>query len=175
MFGQMETRPRGLYLDCTSMDDPVLVSSDYGNDDRYTNSSPQGGEPVAVAWDSENSSTVRKDGVDGLSLVGRALKDRNVSKRASNIIMASWRSGTKKQYSTHIKKWFSYCDKRKVNHFQTDLNSVLDFLSELFENGNSYSAVNTARSALSAIGIIIDGFAVGSHPLVVRFMKGVYN
>ena len=52
---------------------------------------------------------------------------------------------------------------------------MLDFLSELFENGNSYSAVNTARSALSAIGIIIDGFAIGSHPLVVRFMKGVYN
>lgn len=52
---------------------------------------------------------------------------------------------------------------------------MLDFLSELYENGSSYSAINTARSSLSAIGIIIDGFAVGSHPLVIRFMKGVYN
>ena len=25
------------------------------------------------------------------------------------------------------------------------------------------------------MGIVIDGFAVGSHPLVIRFLKGVYN
>lgn len=35
--------------------------------------------------------------------------------------------------------------------------------------------MNTARSALSAIGLVFDGVSVGSHPLVIRFMKGVYN
>lgn len=34
--------------------------------------------------------------------------------------------------------------------------------------------MNTARSALSSI-IAIDGTAEGCHPLVARFMKGVYN
>lgn len=28
---------------------------------------------------------------------------------------------------------------------------------------------------MSAIGLIFDGFAVGAHPLVIRFLKGVYN
>ncbi|MES9884832.1 MAG: hypothetical protein ABW185_28635 [Sedimenticola sp.] len=52
---------------------------------------------------------------------------------------------------------------------------MLDFLTHLFQRGCGYSAINTARSALSATGLIIDGFAVGAHPLVVRYMKGVFN
>ena len=55
------------------------------------------------------------------------------------------------------------------------LNDVLDFLTKLFESVLSYSALNTACSALSAIGIIINGFLVGSHPVVIRYMKGVFN
>ena len=89
--------------------------------------------------------------------------------------MASWRHGTQKQYSTYIKKWVHYCSERQIDKFQTNVNNVLEFLSELFEKNIGYSAINTARSALSAMGIVCDGFSIGSHPLVVRFMKGVYN
>ena len=32
-----------------------------------------------------------------------------------------------------------------------------------------------ARCALSAIGLIKDGFAIGAHPIVIRFMKGIFN
>lgn len=39
----------------------------------------------------------------------------------------------------------------------------------------SYESINTARCALSALGIILDGFAVGQHPLVKRFCKGTLN
>ena len=28
---------------------------------------------------------------------------------------------------------------------------------------------------MSAIGIVTDGFAIGAHPIVIRFMKGVFN
>ena len=45
----------------------------------------------------------------------------------------------------------------------------------LFDNGLSYSSLNTARGALSALGIKLDGTSVGSHALVIRYMKGVYN
>lgn len=45
----------------------------------------------------------------------------------------------------------------------------------LYENGLSYSAINTARSALSAFGIVYDGLSFGVHPVVIRFMKGIYN
>lgn len=39
----------------------------------------------------------------------------------------------------------------------------------------SYSAINTARGALSSLGIRCDGITIGAHPDVVRYMKGVYN
>lgn len=59
------------------------------------------------------------------------------------------------------------------------LAQVLDFLLGLFEGaptskGVGYSAMNTARSALSTI-IFIDGHPVGQHPLVRRFMRSVFN
>lgn len=62
---------------------------------------------------------------------------------------------------------------------QPSLNDVLEFLLHLFNGsdnrgGIGYSALNTARSALSSV-ITIDGHAVGSHPLVCRFMRSVFN
>lgn len=38
-----------------------------------------------------------------------------------------------------------------------------------------YETLNTARSALSSLGIVVDGCRAGNHPLVLRFMKGVFN
>lgn len=48
-------------------------------------------------------------------------------------------------------------------------------MTVLYNNGLSYSSINTARGALSALGIKLDGTSVGSHSLVIRYMKGVYN
>ena len=45
----------------------------------------------------------------------------------------------------------------------------------MYESGVGYSALNTARSALSTIIIFEGGHTVGTHPLVKRYMKGVFN
>lgn len=52
---------------------------------------------------------------------------------------------------------------------------VLMFLTDLFESGLGYSAINTAKSAISAVLCIDDVKTVGSHPEIIRFMKGVYE
>ena len=52
---------------------------------------------------------------------------------------------------------------------------VGNFLAHLFQGGASYSAVNTARSALSAFLPLWDGVSVGSHPHVCRIVKGVFE
>ena len=56
---------------------------------------------------------------------------------------------------------------------QPSLINILDFLTELVDSGLGYSALNTARSALSAC--VINHSSVGNHPLVRRFMKGVFE
>ena len=49
------------------------------------------------------------------------------------------------------------------------------YLTSLYEAGASYSRLNLARSALSTCLDKIDNHNVGTHPLVVRLMKGVYR
>lgn len=55
------------------------------------------------------------------------------------------------------------------------MNIALDFLTELFEEGLSYSTVNTARCALSSLLLPVDNVTFGCQIVVIRFMKGVFN
>lgn len=123
----------------------------------------------------EIPSTKRQTSLNSLSLIRKCYENRNISGKATEIILASWRVGTQKQYVTYIKKWISFCSKKQINSLQADINEVLEFLTELYENGIGYSAMNTARCALSAIGLVRDGFAIGAHPVIIRYMKGVFN
>ena len=50
---------------------------------------------------------------------------------------------------------------------------VINFLGEIFDTGVSYSAVGTARSALSTF-LWLEGKPAGVHPLVCRFLRGVF-
>ena len=55
------------------------------------------------------------------------------------------------------------------------MKEVLSYLADLFKGGLGYSALCTHRSALSTI-ISIPGYGVLSdHPLITRFIKGVFN
>ncbi|ODM90605.1 Transposon Ty3-I Gag-Pol polyprotein [Orchesella cincta] len=53
------------------------------------------------------------------------------------------------------------------------INVILGFLTDLYENGSSYSSMNAARSALSVLLGKVDGVSIGEHPLVVRLLRGV--
>ena len=48
-------------------------------------------------------------------------------------------------------------------------------MTELYSFGCSYDSINSAHSALSSLCNTEDGYTVGTHPLVVKFMTGVYN
>ena len=55
------------------------------------------------------------------------------------------------------------------------MNGAVEFLTFLFGSGLAYSALNTARSAFSAILPLFNGIKFGEHPLVSRFLKGAYE
>ena len=57
----------------------------------------------------------------------------------------------------------------------SSINSARSVLSAMGIVRMSYSSINSPRSVLSAMGIVRDGVSVGSHPIVIRFMKGIYN
>ncbi len=59
---------------------------------------------------------------------------------------------------------------------QATANSVVTFLTSLYESGLSYSSLNVARSSLASFVVLSDSaHTVGTHPLIVRFLKGVFG
>ena len=55
------------------------------------------------------------------------------------------------------------------------MSEVLEFLLGQFESGKQYRTINTIRSAISMTHDEVDGTRIGQHPLVSRFLKGVFN
>lgn len=49
------------------------------------------------------------------------------------------------------------------------------FLYQLFEKNYTYSSINTARSSLSAFVQLDTKDKIGTHPKVVRLLKGMFN
>ena len=69
----------------------------------------------------------------------------------------------------------AFCRERQINCYSPPLREALQFLLGLFNQGLSYSTLNTARSALSTIVTIDGGGSFGSNQIVTRFMKGVFE
>ena len=68
-----------------------------------------------------------------------------------------------------------FCEREKVNSFNPAVNYVIKFLSEIFQGGLGYNAINTAKSAISSLTAMVSNVEIGSNTLVQRFMKGIFN
>ena len=62
-----------------------------------------------------------------------------------------------------------------MDPFSAKVEEVIEFLTSQYNTGVGYETLNTARAALSALGLNFGGFACGSHPLVIRYMKGIFT
>ena len=71
---------------------------------------------------------------------------RNIPRDITDVIMRLWREGTQKQYSVYLWKWDEFCVYRQINSVRTSVYGV--FLHYLVTKGLSYSAVNSALSAI---------------------------
>ena len=123
----------------------------------------------------QDSPSKSKTTASGMSLVRTSLKRTGISEEALNIIMASWRPSTHKQYSTYIKKWQTFCEGNDVDIFSPAVEEVLQFLTKLYQANCGYSSLNTARSALATVVILPGNIRIGDHPLISRFLKGVFQ
>ncbi len=101
-----------------------------------------------------------------------------LSKTAQDLILGSWSSGTTKNYNVYIREWSNFL---AINNISADraINDVMvgiEFLSYLFEHKKfKYSAINSARSALSVFINTGNHLTFGKQDLVVKFMKGVFR
>ena len=112
--------------------------------------------------------------IDSMSCIRKSFSHLHLPAEVAKVVMASWRASTKKQYHTHINKWLDFCRQRQIDPYKPGLTVALQFLHTLHDNELSYSAINTARSALSTILTIEGAKTFGTHPVVSRYLKGVF-
>ena len=110
-----------------------------------------------------------------LACVGKSLKERDISERVSKISLSSWRSSTEKHYQSAWTSFDSWCFEKSEDLISCPVNIVLEFLTDLFNKGLQYRTINTYCSAISKTHLPVDDSLIGSHPLVSRFIAGVFQ
>ena len=160
----------------TGLVDSKLVRQSVPNDKETTDTlQSQSGATQITESTKRTTSNMEQSEPSGVPLIRKSIDRYDLSPSAREILMASWRSGTTKQYQTYLDRWKKYCQEHKVDLFNTVLKHPIEFLVSLYKAGLCYSAINTARSALSAMLICKDGFKFGEHPLVCRYVKVVFE
>ena len=108
--------------------------------------------------------------------ISHCLQGQGFPHRTAEIILQSWRETTKSQYRSYLRCWLHFCYLRKADPLSTSVNLLLSFLTQLFEQGLGYSAINTAKSAVSVfIAACTQQPEPSTHWLISKFLKGVFT
>ena len=84
-------------------------------------------------------------------------------------------SKTYQQYNTYWTRWGQYCLEQEIDSLRPPIGPVVNFLQSCREDHNlGYSAINTARSALSMI-VTCEGVPLSQNEDISTYMKGVKN
>ena len=175
MSPENNTRQSNRSVDSTHLDNATLVDRDTELAHGQTaHSSPiKLTADTAPQWGSSPAATSTTS--NGLQSLRQSFQHRGISNDATAIILQSWSAGTQKQYQPYIAKWHRFCAEREINPYNPPLNIVRNFLVHLHNQDLEYTIINTARNAISAIILPQGTTTIGSHPIISRFMKGIYR
>lgn len=154
------------------LDNTDVVSHALENADQEPNSVTSAREPVDVT-DKERllSPLAQENEISCMFIIRNSLKSKGFSHAATNIILSSWRLSSKAQYGSYIKIWVQFSTQRQINPISPPVEQAIEFLTELYSQGLGYSALNTARSTLSAIILPVNNVVFGHNPYVKRLPK----
>ena len=157
------------------MDNPTMVSylsTEFGKH-TINNGIQRANATGKAKYNTPTSSEIK---INNRSLIRERFCYPGISSDTADIILSSWRDNTRKKYEGILKRWQDFSTRRGENPIYPNINTVLVFLTKLFkENKLQYRTLASIRSALSTT-IIIEGFnTLSDHPLIKRFMKGVFN
>ena len=111
-----------------------------------------------------------------LPFIREILQSTGFSEDIIDVIIASWRPGTRRQYAVYLRKWAVFCAQQQKDPLSPSLQTVLEFLHTLYNSGLSYSSLSVARSALASISFAQGNtVSIGGHPLICQYLKGIFN
>ena len=118
---------------------------------------------------------MEKDEHAGGPFVRLFAESKSLSRDALEILSASWRVETGKRYNSHVERFVKFCRERYTDPIQATTEIGIEFLTEYFKTGLSYSSVNSARSALSSIIKPVCNVPFGKSPLVCKSKPTLTN
>ena len=136
-----------------------------------------GSPPAFVSPSSprRGSSTVTEPLPYGSEVVLQLLQDQRLSTTSRDLIVGSWRPNTWKRYAAVFAKWQKFCVPRDIDPLHPAVADVINYLASLVDAGLGYSSFCTAKSAISSMLSVTAEQPLASHPLIQRFIKGVFN
>lgn len=96
---------------------------------------------------------------------------RGAPSASLNLLMASFADNTLNQYNSCLRRWWDFCQTNSYNYCEANVSQLIQFFTEHFEAGASYSTLNTMKSALT---LLLDPL-VTSHAMITRLLKGVFK
>lgn len=112
---------------------------------------------------------------NSLPLLDKNLEKQGFSKGAIKIARQAWRPATRKVYTSYIKQWLLFSEFKGFDPSDPEAGVVAEFLKLLAKEDNSYSTVNIARCALSAVVDRGPYNTIGSNRYICMLVKGVGN
>ena len=101
---------------------------------------------------------------------------QGVHPEAASIMLMAKRPATQKQYDSYLKLWLNFCSDQAKDPFDPNIPFAISFLDHLRKKHQlGYSALNTARSAMSSLIMPLDNVPFGQQRLVKLYMRGVFN
>ena len=133
------------------LDNSALVASNEENVvTRNVDSEACKSKFTATTETTGNTSSAQENETSGLSVIRDIYKRQGLEEATIDIIMNSWRPGTKTQYETYVNSFITFSTDR-YGVFKPSLYTGLSFLTSLATQQCSYNQIAMARSALSTI------------------------
>ena len=138
---------------------------------------PSVDSPVSrsVSHDLRDSSHELSASTSRVAYLRGKFASQNLSSKARDLLLASWRTKSNKTYDSHFKKWLCWCSARGSDPVSGPMSEVANFLADLHEEGYQSSSLNVFRSAISSVHDKVDGVEVGKHPTITRLLKGAFS
>ena len=175
----VEDKQRGSRLcmpDSASMVISDLVSSVTGHVNGPTNTTPYRRLLTPEPRPETTSPPAGRELVpDHLAYLRQHFEMQGLSPRAVELLIESWRGNTNDAYNTAWRKWLRWCTEQDINPISTSVMNIMQFLVDQFDTGLQHRTINTLSSAISTTHPDIEGSPVGSHPLVSRLLRGMFN
>ena len=122
-----------------------------------------------------SSSTTSKTKATGSSFTSEAISNGGLPQKIEEVITDSWPTSTRSRYESVLKRWKCYALSRNENPYITNINSVLKFLHGMYKDSCLYTSLCAARNALTSVVTIKVLARLSDHPLIVRYLTGIFN